>query len=66
MWICERCVKCTGCTPQLIIVIIKKLGTYYAVFMDIIEHKLFWADTSCGNLLVTTYFPTIITRVSNY
>ena len=18
MWICERCVKCTGCTPQLI------------------------------------------------
>ena len=19
MWICERCVKCTGCTPQLII-----------------------------------------------
>ena len=28
MWICERCVKCTGCTPQLISVN-KKLGLYF-------------------------------------
>ena len=28
MWICERCVKCTGCTPQLIIVH-SELGEFY-------------------------------------
>ena len=28
MWICERCVKCTGCTPQLTIV-------KYANFIEI-------------------------------
>ena len=22
MWICERCVKCTGCTPQLITIVV--------------------------------------------
>ena len=43
MWICERCVKCTGCTPQLIIIIIIKkihiLNYAYQRFLAVPETK---------------------------
>ena len=45
MWICERCVKCTGCMPQLINPFNYPgepniLATYYKILLFFYQHKL--------------------------
>ena len=36
MWICERCVKCTGCTPQLITLKLNLTYTQEAIIATVV------------------------------